>query len=298
MKNYHTSVLLNEAIDYLRVEPGKKYIDATLGGGGHTFEILKSGGQVLSLDVDEEAIDFVREQLKNKKENIKIGIEKLKIVRGNFRYIDEIANNNGFNQVSGIIFDLGVSGHQLDTGERGFSFSHNAPLDMRMDKDLQVTAADLLKVLTKGELYALFTEFGEERFSGRIVSNIVEFRRVKPIETTADLVEIVLKSVPYQDRMKHPATRIFQALRIAVNDELGSLQEALRKAPELLEPGGRMVVIAFHSLEDKIVKHAFRDWELRKKGKIITKKPVLPNSDEITGNLRSRSAKLRVFEKI
>jgi 16S rRNA (cytosine1402-N4)-methyltransferase len=296
MSNYHTSVLLNETIKYLQVKPEGKYIDATLGGGGHTELILERGGRVLGLDVDQEALDYVEEKIKSQKSKVK-NKEDLILTKGNFRNIDEIVRVNGFGPISGILFDLGVSGHQLETTERGFSFVHNAPLDMRMDRDLSVSAMDLLKVLTKGELYELFTKFGEERFAKRIASYIVESRRIKPVETTAELDVIVKKCVPYRDNKTNPSTRIFQALRIAVNDELGSLSEALPKAVNLLEQNGRIVVITFHSLEDRIVKHMFVDWERQGCGIIITRKPVLPSEAEIISNPKSRSAKMRVFER-
>lgn len=290
MSNFHNSVLLKEVIDYLQIQPGKRYIDATLGGGGHTKRILELGGKVLGIDVDEEAIEYVLEKLR-------VSEGELRLVKGNFRNIDELARANGFGHVSGILFDLGVSSHQLDTAERGFSFAKIGRLDMRMDQGLDVTAKDLLNVLTKGELYALFIEYGEERFSKKIASHIVESRRIKSIETTRDLETIVRSSVPVRDYKTNPATRVFQALRIAVNDELDSLNNALPKSFGLLEDKGRIVVIAFHSLEDKIVKHTFATWEEQRLGTIITKKPVLPTESEIKINSRSRSAKMRVFEK-
>lgn len=292
MSNYHKSVLLKEVINYLKIEPGQKYIDATLGGGGHAFEIASKGGIVLGIDADQDAIDYVSERIKHEKS----GISSITLIKSNFRYIDEIASNNNFNQVSGIIFDLGVSGHQLDTAERGFSFAFDGKLDMRMDQSLQVTAADLLKVLTKGELYELFTKFGEERYAYRIAKNIVESRRVKPIETTSELLGLVRMSTG-RIEINSTAARIFQALRIAVNDELFSIEEALVKSLNVLSKNGRIIVISFHSLEDRIVKQVFREWSNRKIGSVLTNKPVLPDKEEIIANTRSRSAKMRVFEK-
>ncbi len=298
MSDYHKSVLLQQVLDYLRITDGKKYIDATLGGGGHTFAILRQGGKVFGLDVDEEALEYVKEEFKIQNPKFKIDKTQLTIAKGNFRDIDELARENGFGKVAGILFDLGVSSHQLDTPGRGFSFKFDATLDMRMDRDLSVKALDLLRVLTKGELYELFKNFGEESNALRIASNIVESRRISPIENTLQLGAIIQRSVRIKDQKTNPATRVFQALRIAVNDELGSIKEALPKALSLLETDGRVVVISFHSLEDRIVKHTFIDWKKKGMGRIITKDPIIPSEAEITSNIRSRSAKMRVFEKI
>lgn len=292
MNNYHTSVLLEETVDALQVKPGKRYIDATLGGAGHTGEILKKGGKVLGIDVDKDALDFVQENFKFKISNL-----KLKLVKGNFKNIDDIAKKEGFESVSGIVFDLGVSSHHFDEASRGFSVQHEGPLDMRMDQDLGVKAADLLAILTKGELYELFTKYGEERFAYVISNSIVRSRQIKRIETTTDLVEIIGKVVHKREEAMHSATRIFQALRIAVNDELTSIDEALPKALSLLEANGRIAVISFHSLEDRIVKNAFKKFEEEGKGTIITKKPIVPTDEEIQRNSRSRSSKLRIFER-
>ena len=286
MNSFHVSVLLKEIIEGLRIEEGKKYIDATLGGGGHSFEILKQGGIVLGIDVDQDAIDHVK---------LKVKSEKLKVMKGNFRDIDKIAHLNNFEKVSGIIFDLGVSSHQLGKGERGFSFQKEGPLDMRMDHELGVRAMDLLKILTKGELYEIFTKFGEENRAWAVSSRIVSARKMKPIETTKDLVGVIGGSRPGGI---HAATKVFQALRIAVNDELGSLEEALPKAIRLLEKNGRLAVISFHSLEDRIVKRSFISFGNMKLGKIITKKPIVASQDEVEKNRKSRSAKLRIFEKL
>ena len=286
MNSFHVSVLLKEIIEGLRIEEGKKYIDATLGGGGHSFEILKQGGIVLGIDVDQDAIDHVK---------LKVKSEKLKVMKGNFRDIDKIAHLNNFEKVSGIIFDLGVSSHQLGKGERGFSFQKEGPLDMRMDHELGVRAMDLLKILTKGELYEIFTKFGEENRAWAVSSRIVSSRKMKPIETTKDLVDVIGGSRPGGI---HAATKVFQALRIAVNDELGSLEEALPKAIRLLEKNGRLAVISFHSLEDRIVKRSFISFGNMKLGKIITKKPIVASQDEVEKNRKSRSAKLRIFEKL
>ncbi len=291
LETYHKSVLLTEAIDALQIKRGEQYIDATLGGGGHTETILTLGGRVLGIDVDQEAISYVEEKLKNKN-------EKLKIVRGNFRNIDQIAKGSEFGSVAGILFDLGVSSHQFDTSERGFSFRQDAPLDMRMDTSLGVTAKDILLASPKTELMRIFTEYGEERFAGRIADGIVRRRKIKPIEKTKELEALIRSVVPKGTDSINPATRVFQALRISVNMELDSLSDALPKAYSLLKTKGRIVVISFHSLEDRIVKHTFIDWEKKKKGNIITAKPIVPTESEIKENVRSRSAKMRVFEKL
>lgn len=297
MNNYHISVLLNELIDGLNVVSGGKYIDATLGGGGHTAEILSRGGVVLSLDVDEEAIDFVRRRIKNQELRIK-GIENLKLVRGNFRDIDKYAKEHGFEKVNGIIFDLGVSSHQIDTDERGFSFQREGPLDMRMDQELNVKAKDLVNVLSKGDLNELFYKSGEERFSYAIAESIVSARKIKRIETTSELAGIIEKSVKGGGMYQDIKARIFQALRIAVNNELESLEAGLSGAYKLLDKNGRIGVISFHSLEDGIAKRQFAGWEKKGMGRVLNKKPILPNDRELNENVRSRSAKLRFFEKL
>ncbi|HEX7041676.1 MAG TPA: 16S rRNA (cytosine(1402)-N(4))-methyltransferase RsmH [Patescibacteria group bacterium] len=292
MSNYHKSVLLQETIDGLAIKSGQKYIDATLGAGGHTREIIKRGGVVLGIDQDNEALEFVRENFKSE-----ILQSKLKLSYGNFSNISKIATENGFERVSGIIFDIGVSSHQLDSPERGFSFLSDSPLDMRMDKSLQVTAADLVNGLTKSELAELFLKYGEEKFANRIAQNIVLRREKGPIITTLDLANVIYRSYPVKGKI-HPATRVFQALRIAVNDELNSLSDALLKALDLLESGGRIAVISFHSLEDRIVKNMFKNFQEENRGRIITEKPIVPLENEQIENKRSRSAKLRIFEKI
>jgi 16S rRNA (cytosine1402-N4)-methyltransferase len=297
MNDYHEPVLLREILEGLKVRRNGKYIDATLGGGGHSFEILKLGGVVLGIDVDQDAIEYIE---KHKKP------ENLTIARGNFRDIDNIAREWSFGPpaggVAGIIFDLGVSSHQIDEPERGFSFQAQGPLDMRMDRELGVRALDLIKILTKGELNEIFTKFGEETRAWAISDAIVRARSVKPIETTGDLTNVVeeglrRKGLNYGDNRAGQSKKVFQALRIAVNDELGAISEALPKALKLLEKNGRLCVISFHSLEDRIVKRKFLDFEQRGLGKIITKKPIVPAEKEIEENVRSRSAKLRIFEK-
>lgn len=285
---FHTPVLLQEVIKGLNVQPGKKYIDATLGGGGHAFEILKRGGKVLGIDVDEEAIEYVKSRIQSANWRIRIGKDVV-LIRGNFRDVSEIAKEHGFDSVAGVLFDLGVSSHQLKTQERGFSFQEDAPLDMRMDKTLTIKASDLVNGLYENELARLFEKLGEEKWALGIARAICRARALRRIETTGELAQII-ESVKKAKARVHPATKVFQALRIAVNDELGSLEKALPQALELIENRGRIAVISFHSLEDRIVKHFF--------GKhALTKKPIVATNEEITQNPRARSAKLRVYEK-
>lgn len=294
MNSFHKPVLLKEALEFLNVQKDGLYIDATLGGGGHTEEILKKGGKVLGIDIDQDAVNFVRA----KKIEIE-GHERLKLVRGNYKDIDKIAHLNSFDNIDGVIFDLGVSSFQIDTPDRGFSYQKDGPLDMRMDKNLSVKAADLINILTKGELNELFNKLGEE-YSARIISErIISARRIKKIETVNDLIKAVEGNIDIT--AFHRAKRfkkIFQALRIAVNDELNNLREALPRAIEILRKNGRVVVISFHSLEDRIVKNAFEDAMKKGRGIIITKKPIKPEFHETELNRRSKSSMLRVFEKI
>lgn len=290
MSEYHISVLLQEASNALQIESGQKYIDATLGGGGHTKEILNKGGIVLGIDQDQDALDYVKENFKSQIQN-----HKLILAQGNFRTIGEIARKNGFEKVSGILLDIGVSGRQFEESKRGFSFIHNGPLDMRMDTSTTTTAADLVNGLYEKELVDLFTKYGEEPFAKKIAKAIGIARLQKPITTTQELADIIASAVPKIGKA-HPATRVFQALRIAVNDELHVLEEALQQAVTLLLPKGRLVVISFHSLEDRIVKNTFDEFVKKGLGKIITEKPVSPSEEEIETNKKSRSAKMRVFE--
>lgn len=299
MNYFHTPALLKETIDALNVKIGKKYIDATVGGGGHAVEILKHGGVVLGIDVDRDAIEYTARRWKVESRKWKLSKEKLFLVRGNFRDIKEIALSNKFDKPAGVLFDLGMSSHQLEKEGRGFSFQKDAPLDMRMDQDLQVKAKDLINGLTKGELYDLFTKLGQEELALAISDHIIRARKIRPIENTLQLARLV--AGVYRDRRKrtsiHPATKVFQALRIAVNDELNNLSVALPAAVELLEEGGRLVVISFHSLEDRIVKNKFKRWAGEEKGMLLTKKPIKADEDEIMLNPKVRSAKMRVMEK-
>lgn len=297
MNNFHQSVLLKEIIDFLQVEKGKRYIDATLGGGGHTAKILDLGGIVLGIDQDQEAIDFVS----NKNEQ-RIQNKELILAKGNFSEIESLARLNNFEDVDGIFYDLGVSSYQIDTPGRGFSFLREGPLDMRMDKSSSLTAEVLVNLLGKGELNELFSKFGQESRSWVISNGIVRARRIKAIKTTSELVDIIAKAYGIRgeisDFTKNKISKkVFQALRIAVNSELEVLTESLPKSLELLGKKGRIAVITFHSLEDGIIKRSFEDFEKRKMGKILTKKPIEPSKEEVNKNSRASSAKLRVFEK-
>ena len=298
MNNFHTSVLLKEVLEFLNPSPDEKFIDATLGGGGHTRELLDKGSMVLGIDQDEDALAFVKEKLKVQSSKFK----NLTLAKGNFRDIDKIAHSNGFEKVKGILFDLGVSSHQIDTPERGFSFLKDGPLDMRMDKESGLTAETLVNLLQKGELNDIFNKFGEEHRAWAISNSIIRARRVKAIQTTQDLTRVVAEAHGIKGDLSDftknlISKKVFQALRIAVNSELESISEALPKALELLEDKGRIAVISFHSLEDRVVKKTFVDFEKKHMGRIITKKPIEPTEKENEENPRARSAKLRFFEK-
>lgn len=284
----HRPVLLKEALELLDVRCGRKYIDATLGGGGHAVEIVKRGGILLGIDCDPEAIGHARSRLKQ-------GAGNWMLERGNFRDIDKITKKHGFEKVAGVLLDLGMSTLQLES-ERGFSFQKDASLDMRMDTSLKVTAAKLLNSLNEDELAQIFQKFGEERLAVVLAAAIVRSRRIEPIQTTADLVSLIEQSLGRRHRI-HPATKVFQALRIAVNDELENLKVALPETVELLQSGGRLVAISFHSLEDRIIKREFA--RLASKGEVrwLTKKPLRPSEEELSFNPRARSAKLRALEK-
>jgi 16S rRNA (cytosine1402-N4)-methyltransferase len=292
---YHIPALLHETIQLLNVKPGKKYIDATLGGGGHSEEILKRGGILLGIDQDPEAITFAAKRFKQACP----GLTPPRLVQANFKDIKAIALESGFDRVDGILFDLGVSSHQLETPERGFSFNQEGPLDMRMSPELSVTAKDLVNVLNEGELAELFWKLGEEKFARRYAKAIVSARKISPILTGDQLAQIILREAPKRGRFDrtHPATRVFQALRIAVNDELHCLQIALPQTIGLLNKEGRLVVLSFHSLEDRIVKNFFLEEERKGVLKVIAKKPLTPTKEEVEFNPRSRSAKLRAAEK-
>lgn len=304
---YHVPVLLAETIDGLAVKPNGVYIDGTCGGGGHSAEIAKllnRDGVLLGIDRDPDAVKAASERL---------APYGAKVVLGNYSDIAEIARSEGITALDGILLDLGVSSHQLDTEERGFSYHGDAPLDMRMSKEGQ-TAADLVNTLSEEELGRIFFEYGEEKFSRRIAGEIVARRAVKPIETTGELADIVKAGVPAKFRReKNPCKKTFQALRIAVNDEFGHLDRGLDAAFDLLKSGGRLCVITFHSLEDRIVKRRFAEYckgcicppdfpqcvcGRTPRGRLINRKPAEASPEELEKNVRSRSAKLRIIEKI
>jgi 16S rRNA (cytosine1402-N4)-methyltransferase len=300
MKEFHQPVLLKETIEYLAVRKEGKYIDATVGGGGHSALICQLGGKVLGLDCDPEALDSARKYLSTACPAPTLGRglnTSWRLVSGNFKDLKQIALANDFAQVDGIFFDLGVSSYQLGKPKRGFSFNSQEPLDMRMDPSLTLTAQDLINGLGKRELEKLFWELGGEIQSRRLARFIVEARKKRPIKTCQELSEIIVKAIGNRRGKIHPATKVFQALRIAVNDELNNLRQALPQAVELLGHEGRLVVISFHSGEDRIVKQFFKKMEGLKKLKILTKKPITPSEEEKKNNPRSRSAKLRAAEK-
>ena len=305
MEFKHISVLLNECIDALNIKPDGIYIDGTVGGAGHSKEIAKrlNGGMLLSLDQDPDAVKIATERLKGM---------PAKVIESNFKFMDKVAANEGFNGADGILLDLGVSSHQLDTAERGFSYHKDAPLDMRMSQS-GISAEDIVNNFTAKELSDLFFRFGEERFSKRIADRIVEERNKQRITSTLRLAEIIANSVPAAARRDgHPARKCFQALRIAVNGELDALNETLDKAFNLLKSDGVLAIITFHSLEDRMVKLKFKEFTTgctcppdcpvcicgkTPRGHLLTRKPIEPSVQELADNPRSRSAKLRVIIK-
>ncbi len=291
----HTTVLLHETVDGLALKKNATAIDATVGTGGHTAllaEAVGKKGVVMAIDADELSLTLSRERLK--------GVDaKILFIQGNFRNLKELATEAGITEADGIAFDLGWHTEQLQSG-RGLSFKEDEPLLMTLSSSGEgITAKDIIADWDEEEIAKIIREYGEERFSGRIARVIVEHRDKKEIQTARELADIIASAVPgfYRRGRINPATRTFQALRIAVNDELGALTVALSSALELLSPGGRVAVISFHSLEDRIVKHAFHNAEKEGKGKRITKKPIIPSDEERKNNPRARSAKLRIFEK-
>jgi 16S rRNA (cytosine1402-N4)-methyltransferase len=298
MGNVHVSVLVEEICRWLIVKEGGVYVDCTLGAGGTAREILKKAGKnavVIGLDRDSEAIALSKETLKSYELSVFL-------YNGNFSHIEEFVKESGFRYVDGIVFDLGVSSMQLDQPVRGFSFSQDGPLDMRMDQAQSLTAEELVNRLPEKELADLIFQYGEERYSRRIAKAILRARVKCPITTTGALVKVIEEAVPafYKWGRVHPATRTFQALRISVNRELDILEESLKAAIRLLSIGGRICVVSFHSLEDRIVKHTFRSMAAGNNPllRILTKKPVVPSEQEIHNNPRSRSAKLRVAQRV
>lgn len=307
----HQPVLLKQTLDSLKLRPGGLYLDGTLGGGGHTEAILQAtgpDGRVIGLDQDDEALEAASQRLRP------FG-ERFRPIRANFAEMEQVLAAEGFAGLDGVLLDIGVSSHQLDEPGRGFSYMQDGPLDMRMDRRKGRTAADLLAELSEVELADLIYRYGEEKFSRRIARRIAEQREQAPLVSTKQLAELISAAIPAAQRRKekqHPAKRTFQALRIAVNDELGVLERGLAAAFASLKPGGRLSVITFHSLEDRIVKSAFRENENPcicppefpvctcgrvSKGKVITRKPILPSEEEVEKNRRAKSAKLRVFER-
>lgn len=291
---YHKSVLLKEVLGLLKKLDLKNgwFLDGTLGDGGYAVEVFRLGGKVFGVDVDPKAL----ERSKKRFEDLKISEDRFILEQGNFRDINNFEQTENL-KFKAAILDLGVSSLQLASPERGFSFTKIGPLDMRMDPTLQVRALDLINGLNKGELYELFNKLGEEKFSRAIADLVDSTRRLKKIESTKELADLVLRAYGRRGRAEktHPATRIFQALRIAVNDELNALKEALPEIKENVEKNGYIIVISFHSLEDRIVKDTFRQWESDGLGEILNKKPIVANDDELFENPRSRSAKMRVF---
>ena len=304
---YHKPVLFDEVMENIITKEKAIYVDCTLGGGGHTEGILKSSSddsKVIAIDQDIEAINFAKKRLGN------YG-NKMEIFQDNFRNIDTVVYFAGFNKVDRIFMDIGVSSNQLDNIERGFSYKYEAKLDMRMNKELSVSAYDVVNKFAEKEIADIIYKYGEEPKSRKIAKNIVEYRKNKNIETTVELSDIVIKSIG-KSMKKHPSKRTFQAIRIFVNKELEVLEEALDKAVNLLNKGGKLLVITFHSLEDRMVKEKFRKYEnpcvcppelpvcVCKKeslGKIVTKKPIIAKKDELETNNRAHSAKLRIFER-
>jgi len=307
---HHITVLLNEAVEGLNLKPDGTYVDCTLGGAGHSSLIaskLGQGGRLIAIDQDDTALANARERLAPY-------MDRVTLVKSNFRHLKQVVEEQGLTGVDGVLFDLGVSSPQLDEGERGFSYNADAPLDMRMDQQSPITAYDVVNEWDEEEIANLIWEYGEEKFSRRIARQITLHREKSPIRTTGELVEIIKEAIPAAARRTgpHPAKRTFQAIRIAVNDELNAFREAVVDAIDLLNPGGRVSVITFHSLEDRICKQVFQEYAkgctcppsfpICTCGKqpvvnIVTRKPIVPGEAELAANPRARSAKLRVAEK-
>ncbi|SNX52796.1 16S rRNA (cytosine(1402)-N(4))-methyltransferase RsmH [Thermoanaerobacterium sp. RBIITD] len=308
MEFKHKSVLLKETIEYLKIKPDGIYVDGTLGGGGHSYEILKliEKGKLIAIDRDMDAISAASEKLKE--------FNNVVYVHDNYKNIKDILKKFNIANVDGILLDLGVSSYQLDKAKRGFSYMHDAPLDMRMDKESQLTADYIVNKYSEDDIARILNDYGEEKWAKRIAKFIVDEREKSPIKTTFQLVDIIKNAIPASARRKgpHPAKRTFQAIRIEVNDELKGLDNAISDMIDVLKPEGRIAIITFHSLEDRIVKNTYRKLEnpctcppqmpctCGKKPviKIITKRPITPEKNEIEINPRARSAKLRIAEKL
>ena len=306
----HKSVLLEETIDSLAVKPDGIYVDGTLGGGGHALEVcsrLGKDGRLIGIDQDEDAIAAASERLKGYKDQVSI-------VRSNYENIRTVLQDLGIEKVDGICLDLGVSSYQLDTAERGFTYREDAPLDMRMDQRNTQTAADIVNTYSEFDLYRIIRDYGEDKFAKNIAKHIVKARETAPVETTGQLIEIIKAAIPMKVRAVggHPAKKTFQAIRIELNQELEVLNNSIDVMIDLLNPGGRLGIITFHSLEDRIVKTRFKNNEdpcicppdfpvcmcgKQSKGRVITRKPIVPTEQEIKENKRSKSSKLRVFER-
>lgn len=306
----HISVLLEETIENLQIRPDGIYVDGTLGGGGHSYHIasgLQEEGRLIGIDQDEAAIEAAGLKLQPYE-------DRITLIRDNYCNARQALGKLGINRVDGIVLDLGVSSFQLDNAERGFSYKYDTLLDMRMDQRQSLTAAGIINDYTEAELYRVIKDYGEEQFAKNIVKHIVNARKEKPIATTGELNEIIKAAIPAKMRMKggHPSKRTFQAIRIECNRELEVLRDSIDDFIDMLAPGGRICIITFHSLEDRIVKTAFRKNEnpctcppdfpvcvcgQASRGRVITRKPILPTEEELAVNKRAKSAKLRVFEK-
>ncbi|MBR4138434.1 MAG: 16S rRNA (cytosine(1402)-N(4))-methyltransferase RsmH [Lachnospiraceae bacterium] len=311
MEFKHKSVLLFETIDNLNIKPDGIYVDGTLGGGGHSFQILKrlgDGGRLIGIDQDEDALKAAGERLA-------IFEDKVTTVRSNYCHMKQVLHDLGIQKVSGIVLDLGVSSYQLDEPERGFTYREDVPLDMRMDRRNPKTAKNIVNEYSEMELFRIIRDYGEDKFAKNIAKHIVAAREKKEIETTGELIEIIKAAIPAKVRATggHPAKKTFQAIRIELNAELEVLQNSLDEMIDLLEDGGRICIITFHSLEDRIVKTIYKTNEnpcicpshfpvcvcgRKPKGKVITRKPIVPSDEELEENSRSKSSKLRVFERI